>query len=145
MSRIAHDVGDELRTIPGVRTVVCHIGRAITGDQVVGINAAQFWVSLDRTADYRATMDRIEAVAAGHSEFVHGVLTYPEQQIMEAQALTDDENLVVRLYGHDMATLRTKAEEVRQALAGIDGVAEAEVDYPVEEPKVQVKVNLEAA
>ena len=39
MSRITALAGRELRSIPGVRDVGAHVGRAITGDQVVGVNA----------------------------------------------------------------------------------------------------------
>jgi Cu/Ag efflux pump CusA len=36
--RITSRISDELRSLPGVRSVGAHVGRAITGDQIVGIN-----------------------------------------------------------------------------------------------------------
>jgi Cu/Ag efflux pump CusA len=38
MNRISVQVLRELRSIPGVRNVGSHVGRAVTGDAVVGIN-----------------------------------------------------------------------------------------------------------
>ncbi len=47
MDRIVAQVSRELRSLPGVRNVGAHVGRAISGDQVVGINSSELWVSLD--------------------------------------------------------------------------------------------------
>ncbi len=65
MSRVTARAAGELRSIPGVRDVGAHIGRAITGDQVVGVNSAELWVSLERDADYDATVRAVEDVVAG--------------------------------------------------------------------------------
>jgi Cu/Ag efflux pump CusA len=51
----------------------------------------------------------------------------------------------VRVYGTDMPILREKAEEVRKALAGIDGVNNPTVNATDMTPIVEVEVNLEAA
>jgi Cu/Ag efflux pump CusA len=40
MNRIMAQASNELRAIPGVRNIGSHVGRAITGDAVVGINSA---------------------------------------------------------------------------------------------------------
>ena len=46
MDRIVARASSELRAIPGVRNVGAHVGRAVFGDQVVGINSAELWVSI---------------------------------------------------------------------------------------------------
>ena len=51
----------------------------------------------------------------------------------------------MRIYGHNLDILRSKAEEVRQLLAGIDGLAEPIVEDQVEEPVVEIEVDLEKA
>src|SRR3712207_9451777 len=40
---------------------------------------------------------------------------------------------------------RSKADEVQRLVAGVDGVARAQVDRPLEEPTIQVKVDLARA
>src|SRR5947209_3431380 len=47
MTRVMNQAARELRTVPGVSNVSAHLGRAITGDQVVGINASQLWLTID--------------------------------------------------------------------------------------------------
>ena len=53
--------------------------------------------------------------------------------------------IVVRIYGPNREVLRDKAEEVRQALAGIKGIVDLRTEGQMEEPHVQVQVNLDAA
>jgi len=61
--RITSKVSKELRSLPGVRSVGAHVGRAVTGDQVVGINSSQIWISLEPTADYDKTVAAIRETA----------------------------------------------------------------------------------
>ncbi len=53
--------------------------------------------------------------------------------------------IVVRIYGPQPEILSEKAEEVRQALSGVRGIVDLRAEGQVEEPQVQVKVNLDAA
>ena len=59
--RITSRVSRELRALPGVRNVGAHVGRAVTGDQIVGINSSQIWVSIDPKADYDEPRSRRSA------------------------------------------------------------------------------------
>jgi uncharacterized repeat protein (TIGR01451 family) len=42
--------------------VVGEIGRAITGDQIVGVESGEFWVGIDAAADYDATLAAVRQV-----------------------------------------------------------------------------------
>lgn len=144
MNRILARAGAELRTIPGVRNVGGHVGRAVTSDQVVNTNAAELWISIDPAADYRTAVAAVEEVVAGYPGLARTVTTYSAERIAEVLADTD-RDLVVRVYGQNMAVLRAKAEEVRQALAGIDGVVSPAVEGVADEPALEVRVDIDAA
>ena len=66
MNRIIGRAAEELRTLPGVRNVDAHVGRAIGGDQVGGANTGELWVSVDSDADYDKTVSSIEEVVNGY-------------------------------------------------------------------------------
>jgi CzcA family heavy metal efflux pump len=144
MTRIVARASSELRAIPGVRHVGSHVGRAITGDEVVGINSGELWVSLDPAADHEATLAAVHDVIDGYPGFDHDVQTYQPERVADLTARSQDE-LVVRVYGSDLGILRDKALEVSRALSGISGVVEARVDLPTEEPQVEIEVDLAAA
>jgi CzcA family heavy metal efflux pump len=142
--RIASRVSKELKALPGVRSVGAHVGRAVTGDQVVGINSSQIWISLDPQADYEKTVAAIRETAAGYPGVTHTVHSYLRDKVSEV--LTGAGNaIVVRIYGQKMEVLKDKAEEVRQALSDVKGIVDLHTEGQVEELQVQVQVDLDAA
>ena len=152
MTRIVAQVSNELRSTPGVRNVGAHVGRAVMSDQVVGINSSELWVSIDPEANYDKTVASIQQVVDGYPGLQHEVLTYLKDRTSgvlpvagEAPAGAGDDAIVVRVYGQELEVLRSKAEEVRQAISGIDGVVDPKVEQPVEEPTLEVEVDLAAA
>ncbi len=142
--RITARVSRELQTVPGVRAVGAHSGRAVTGDQVVGINASQIWVGIDPRADHDETMARVREVIEGYPGIERGMHTYLHSTVNGM--LTGDSNaIVVRAYGPKRDVRRQTAEDVRQAVADIDGLVDVRVEGEIEEPQVQVNVDLDAA
>ena len=144
MYRITAEASKELRAIPGVRNFGSHIGRAIQADEVVGINFTENWISIDPAADYDSTLAAVQGAVDGYPGLYRDVQTYLKERIREV--LTGASNaVVVRIYGPDLAVLRDKAHEVEDALKGIAGVADLHVELLIEEPQVEIKVDLPAA
>jgi CzcA family heavy metal efflux pump len=144
MARIAHQVSRELRSMRGIRSTSVHVGRAVTGDQVVGMNAGQVWVTLDPTANYDQTAAKIQEMVHGYPGLNGRVETYLTARLREALTGTS-EALTVRIFGNEQDTLRGLAQEVKQALTRVDGLVDVQVENQVEEPQVEIKVNLDAA
>jgi CzcA family heavy metal efflux pump len=161
MTAIATTLGRELRGVPGVDNVGAHVGRAVTGDQVVDVNSAELWVSIDSAADHDATLARIEEAAGRTRGAQAGVVTYTAQKMSDVGALDDgdgasagdglnvltgtDEPLVVRVYGQDLATLTREADRVRRLVGGVDGVVDARVEKPVTQPTIEIETDLARA
>ena len=116
MSRIAALINRELRSIPGVHEVGAHTGRAVRGDQVVGVNSAELWVSFDPTADYDTAAAAIQEVVHSYPGLHGEVLTYLNERSRQAVEAPGDP-IVVRVFGEESAALRTEAEKVRKALS----------------------------
>jgi Cu/Ag efflux pump CusA len=165
MSRIVARAGRDLRAIPGVRDVGGHVGRAVTGDQVVDVNSSELWVKLDPDADYDATKGSVERVVDGYPGFSHSVLTYEKQRIRDVGATddrqaddaagrsadldvltgTDRRPLVVRIYGEDLDVLRRQAARMTTFLSHVDGVVDSRVERFVQEPTLAIEVDLTQA
>jgi CzcA family heavy metal efflux pump len=142
--RITWRVSRELQAIPGVAAVGAHVGRAVTGDQIVGINSSQIWVSIDPRADYNNTVASVREAIGGYPGIEHSMHTYLRSKVNDV--LTGESKaIVVRIYGPRREVRRQQADEVRQAIAGIKGLVDLRVEGEIEEPHVQVKVNLDAA
>ena len=144
MDRIAAAAGDELRTLPGVRSVGTHVGRAVGSDQLTDVNSAEAWITLDGRADYDRSLAAIRGAMHWYPGLRTTLVTYPSDRIAQVSAGQQDD-LVVRVYGADLTVLQHKARDIRAMLFGVPGVAKP-VMHPVpEQPTVDVKVNLAAA
>ena len=144
MTRITVSVSKELRAIPGVRNFGSHIGRAEVADEVVGPNFTELWISLDEKAPYDATLKRIQETVDGYPGLYRDVLTYLRERIKEVLSGASA-SIVVRIFGPDVATLRAKADEVRAAIEGVEGVSDLHVEQQVLVPQIQVRLRPELA
>jgi CzcA family heavy metal efflux pump len=144
MLRITTRASRELRSIPGVRNFGAHIGQAFLADEVVGVNFAENWISVDPAADYDKTVAAISEMVEGYPGLYRDLQTYLKERIREV--LTGaGEAIVVRIYGPDLEVLRDKAEEVRKALSSVNGLVALHKELIVEVPHIQVEVKLDAA
>jgi CzcA family heavy metal efflux pump len=164
MSRILSRASRDLRSIPGVSDVGGHVGRGVTGDQVVDVNSSELWVKLDPDADYGETKARVERTIAHYPGFSQSVLTYEKQRIRDVGAVDDrqvgdvsaasaDLNvltgttrpLLVRVYGEDLGVLRRQGARIRRLLSGVDGVSDPRVERFVQQPTIAIEVSLAKA
>ena len=144
MERITAAVGDEVRTVPGVQSVGTHVGRAVGSDQLVDVNSAEMWITLNDQADYGQSRTAIETALRGYPGLRSDLRTYPDDRV--ATLMADHNNdLIVRVFGADLAVLQDKARQIRTVLSGVPGVARP-VMHPIpQQPTVEVRVNLAAA
>ena len=148
MQRIVARAGTEIDELDGIDSVGGHVGRAILGDQTVGVNSGELWVTVDPSANYGDTVSSIEEVATGYPG-VHGtVLTYPRERVND---VLDNPNgvrgkdLTVRVFGANQDVLNETTDDVRAAIDDVDGVEGVVIDSPIVEPTLDVEVDLDRA
>lgn len=144
MSRISDRMSQELRSLPGIRNVSTQVGRAIFGDQIVDVNSAELWVSMDASVDYDKTVSAIQSVANGYPGLRHSVQTYLQEESSNVMP-GSSQAITVRVYGDTDAGLRASAEGIQKVLPGIRGVADSRINYPAYQPTLEIEVNLPAA
>jgi Cu/Ag efflux pump CusA len=158
MTQIATQLSRDLRSLPGVENVAAQVGRAINGDQLVDVNSANLMISIDSGADYDATVASINNAVADVDEVRTDVVTYSEQKIRDVGALRVGDNpitgdglnvltgserpLVVRVFGPELDVVKREAAKVRTLVSQVDGVVDPQINLPVEQPNVEVEVDL---
>jgi CzcA family heavy metal efflux pump len=161
MTEIASQVSRELRSIDGVDNVGAHVGRAVAGDRRADVNSGDVWVGIDSGADYDQTFGEIEDAVADVPGVRSNVITYSSQRIRDVGALREGENpatgdgldvltgsdkpLVVRVYGENLDELRRQAQRVRTLMAQTDGVVDPRVEQLVQQPNVEIEVDIDKA
>jgi Cu/Ag efflux pump CusA len=144
MNRVTSAVAGEMRAAPGLESAGAHVGRAITSDEIVDVNAGEIWLTMAPDADYNATLAGIRDIAVGYPGVHTSVRTYAEDRVAAARDKVGDE-LVVRVYGADLAKLRNTADDVASMMRTVTGVLSPRVEPQVTQPTLQIEVNLAAA
>ena len=145
MSRIVSRMSSEMRDIAGVSDVGAHVGRAVYGDQVVGINSAELWISIDPKANYDSTVSAIQGTVGGYAGLVREVRTYTQQILSQPLRSSTSDDVTLRLYGEDQKVLRAEAAKLEKSLTGTSGVVNSHVILPADEPTLEIEVDLAAA
>jgi Cu/Ag efflux pump CusA len=143
MNRITARATRELREVPGVTSVGAHVGRAVTADRVVNVNSAEIWVGVDQS-HYGSTVRSIHHVIDHYPGFSHDIEAFSNARV-RGVLTGSDSDVVVRVYGDDSTVLQTAANRVRNAVANVKGVDRARIAEPVDQPTLQIKVDLAAA
>ena len=144
MNDTTSQVSADLAAIDGVASVTANVGRAVTSDQVVDINSGEIWVRFEPQVDHSATVAAVEALVDTYPALAGGTTTYL-RDLTDTALAQERDGLVVRVYGNDYALLAEEAERIRQVIAGVGGVARAQLITPVETSRLEIAVDLAAA
>ncbi len=144
MDAVAAGVISSVGALDGIANVGAHVGRAIKSDQVVNVNSAEVWATIDESANYEGAVASIEQAAAAESEYPTRVSTYSDQRVTEILGRTSDE-LILRVYGVDSGVLEEVAGRVRDSVDGVRGLSDVRVDLPAQQSTIEVEVDLDRA
>jgi Cu/Ag efflux pump CusA len=144
MNRITAAIAAEMRGAPGVESAGAHVGRAITSDEIVDVDAGEIWLTIAPDADYKETLAGVRDIGAGYPGLQTSVRTYAEDRVAAARDKVGDE-LVIRVYGNDLTTLQDTADDVSRMLGTVSGVLSPRVEPQVTEPTLEIQVDLAAA
>ncbi|HZH19478.1 MAG TPA: efflux RND transporter permease subunit [Geodermatophilus sp.] len=135
----------EVRGLEGVVGVGGHVGRAVTGERVVGANSGELWISMDPdAADRAAVISGAMEAARSVGELRPSIGGYLAGRL--DTIFPDPEgSLVVSVYGPVPDTLRTAAQNALEVVSETPGVTGARLVEPPTEQNIQITVDLEKA
>jgi len=139
--RIVTKTSRQILAIKGIPHYGAHIGQARLGEEVVGPNFSESWISLAPSADYNKTTEKLRALEARVPGLFHDLQTYLRERIDETIAGTG-EGFVVRIFGDKLRVLRREAARVRQKLSGVKGLVDLHVEPQQDVPQVEVTPKL---
>jgi Cu/Ag efflux pump CusA len=160
MTQRATEIGNSLRSLPGVTGVGATVGRAITGDRLVNVNSGDIWVAIG-DADYDATVASIKDTVRELPGMTAEVVPSSTQEMREVGSLNTGANTVtgsgldvltglntpvaVRIYGEEPQVLAAEAAKVQQLMSTIDGVVNPRVGGALTQPTIEIEVDLDKA
>lgn len=131
-----------IRQVPGVTQVGRRTGRAELDEHAEGVHSAEIDVDLRRDGvpvDREVVMARIRAQLASLPAQV--AIGQPISHRLDHLLSGVRAQIAVKIYGDDTDTLRGLAEQMRQKLAGVAGLADLTVEKQVLIPQVTVRLD----
>ncbi len=135
---------------PEVKEIVSRIGRPEAGSHPHPVNFAEIQVELhapDGSAIGAEARHRIVSELRSTLKDYPGVslnFSQPIQNAFDELLSGTRAYFALKLYGEDLAVLRTKAEEIRKAVADIPGVVDLSVEQSFGQPQIQIELNHDA-
>ncbi len=133
----------------GVRQTVAKIGRPEAGSHPHPVNSSHIQVLLkpqERWQEYDSKEELIEALNETLSEYpgIQLMFSQPIQNMFDELLSGVKTQLAIRLYGEDLTTLRTKAEEIKEIIQPVDGLVDLSTEQSFGQPQVQIVADREA-
>jgi len=108
------------------------------------VDFGENWISVSPEVDYDQTLEEVHRVVEYYPGLYRDVQTYLRERIKEV--LTgSSESIVVRIYGPDLATLRTQAKDIEQRIGDIPGIKDAHASLQTDLPHIEVEPDLAKA
>ncbi|MGO8907853.1 MAG: efflux RND transporter permease subunit [Bradyrhizobium sp.] len=138
--RIGKLISDLVQTIPGVRSVAQHAGRAEAGVDTVGPHSSEFEVDLRpglSGENQELAEKRMRAILANFPGIAFSIKTYLTERIEETVS-GFTAAVVVNVYGPDLDSLENVAGDVARELGQVPGAIDIQQQSPPGMPQVNV-------
>jgi CzcA family heavy metal efflux pump len=143
--RMVASLQDQVLKVPGVITAGSHVGQALLGEEVSGVNFSETWLSLKPGTNYDATVNDLRNIADSYPGAFSDVQTYLHERIDEVLTNGTTEDVAVYIEGPDINTLATLGNELSAKMSKLHGLADVQ-PAPLEFiPQANVTVNTATA
>ncbi len=134
---------------PEVKETVSRTGRPEAGSHPHPVNTAEIHIELNDPATWKRFKSKKELVESINKELAvyPGValnFTQPIQNAFDELISGIKAQLAIKLYGDDLVTLRTKAGEIKEAIAEIPGLVDLSLEQSFGQPQVQITADRDA-
>src|SRR5918998_398659 len=144
-NRIGTIIENVLHEVPEVVSTTRRTGRAELDEHAAGVNTSELGVvTKEGTRRHAEMMEEIRSNLA-RLPGIDIEVGQPVSHRIDHLLSGTRAQIAIKLFGPDLATLRTKAGEIRDAMAGVPGIVDLLVEPQVGVPQVQINMNRQAA
>jgi CzcA family heavy metal efflux pump len=144
--RMVANLQDQVLRVPGVTDAGSHIGQALLGEEVSGVNFSETWMSISPNADYAQVQNHLRTISESYPGAFSDVQTYLHERIDEVLTNGTTEDVAIYIEGPDINTLASLANKIAGQmgkLPGLDDVQPAPLQF-IPEADVTVKAAVAA-
>jgi cobalt-zinc-cadmium resistance protein CzcA len=146
ISTTSKEIAEDILSFPEVKQVIADIGYGEVGPHVHHTNYACITVTLKPKKQWKTAKAQEDLV----SQIDNLICDYPGVSVSFSQPIKHEIDglvggagtaVVAKLFGHDMATLVTKAAEIQDVLSHIRGVADLRTEQVAGQTQLQIDMN----
>ncbi|MGE0127645.1 MAG: efflux RND transporter permease subunit [Blastocatellales bacterium] len=144
-NRIGNVIEKVLHEVPEVVSTTRRTGRAELDEHAAGVNTSEIEVvTKEGTRKHAAVMEEVRQKLA-QIPGVEAEVGQPISHRIDHLLSGTRAQIAIKLFGSDLATLRTKASEIRGAMSQVPGIVDLLVEPQVGVPQMQINLNRRAA
>ncbi len=138
-----------MRSYPEVTRVVSHLGRPDDGTDAKGANNLEIYADLRPRNEWTTVHDKDALIALMQQRLEHipgidlNFSQYIKDNVEEALSGVKGE-LVIKIFGPDLAVLQSKATEVERVIERVRGAADVGVEQQFGQPQLRVELDRSA-
>ncbi len=144
-NRVGNLIEGALHEVPEVASTTRRTGRAELDEHAAGVNTSEIEVvTKEGGRKHTEVMEDVRqrlATIPGVAVEVGQPISHRIDHLLSGTRA----QIAIKLFGPDLATLRTKANEIRDAMGAVPGVVDLLVEPQVGVPQVQININRSAA
>ncbi len=136
--RIGAKVEEILLSIPEIRTVGRKTGRAELDEHALGVNSSE--IEAPFVLDKRSK-DEVLAEIREKMKVIPGInleVGAPITHRIDAMLSGTSANIAIKLFGTDLNRMYAIGNEIKEAVEGVDGLVDLNVEQLVERPQLQI-------
>ncbi len=136
--KIGRMVEDILLEIPEVQTVARKTGRAELDEHALGVNASE--IEAPYVLDGRSRDEFLSDVRArlGAVKGIDLEIGQPISHRIDAMLSGTKANIAIKLFGEDLNKMYALGQEIKTAIADVEGIADVTVEQQVERAQLQI-------
>lgn len=139
-NQIGNRVEEILLANPGVENTDRRQGRAELDEHAQGVNAAELDVTLREGVDKERLLEDLRREVAAIPG-TNVTLGQPIGHRIDHMLSGTRANIAVKVFGPDLYRLRQLGAEVRDAIAGVEGVADLQVEQQMDVPQLRIRAD----
>lgn len=127
-----------LLTIPEVQTVARKTGRAELDEHALGVNVSEieapFELDKRSRSEFMADVrEKLGSISGANIE-----IGQPISHRIDAMLSGTQANIAIKLFGDDLNKMFSLGNEIKDAIAGVEGIADLNVEQQIERPQLKI-------
>lgn len=137
--KIGREAEKLLLTIPEIKTVARKTGRAELDEHALGVNMSEIEAPFELK---ERSKEEVMAEIREKIKLLPGVnleIGQPISHRIDAMLSGTQSSIAIKLFGSDLTTMFTLGNQIKQAIAHVEGIGDLNVEQQIERPQLVIK------